>query len=592
MHFLGAVNSMISKPLLSRPPLFYAMSTALLLSACGGDSSSDNTVENRTPQPTSIVEGVPVIDPAIASAAQKLVTDRNIQAVVADLKTPANEKARFNQHMELVRIASPSRYEYRMVSEIHRRMVQEWGFSAEEVKTRADGNLPGSDVQIVDGLPVYNACVEIKGTYSSSPGAKTYNGQYPKVLIESHIDIVNPEVLPPDSNPYMPIKLQPITEPVVTTPEQLAAIPNELAFDNRGRIVEDANYARASRWFATEAAAKEGGAVRMYVPGYSDAMGNTSSLFSLAQMLKKHQIKPVYDVWVCGTAGEEGKGNLAGMKQLYGFDQDMGTGSNPLNFVANFGSEGGGAINFTGSYRFEMKFKAPAIPANGPSAVEAMAATIAKIADLKTPSELRPGTVKTTYTVGQSSCEAPAAGSDVVPSCTLLVDMRSERTDTLNEIRASIEPTFKAGVAAENARYAKAEGAADAVGLEQVWYGLRPAFVNGDTANIALQAGWQAAKSVGVELPAKVPTGSSSLNDNVPANTGVPTYNWSLASNVASGGTHAFWEWGTKGNPAIETQRMQRALTAVLIASGYNLADGTVIAPALDPIGVRTRDVK
>lgn len=575
-----------------RAPLFYAMSTALLLSACGGSGSGDSAGENTTPKSTTIVDGVPAIDPAIASAAQKLVADKNIQSIVAELKTPASEKARFNQHMELVRIASPSRFEHRMAAEVHRRMVGSWGFAASEVKTRADGTLAGSDVQIVDGLPVYNSCVEIKGSYSSSPGAKTYNGQYPKVLIESHIDVVNPEVLPPASKPYLPIKLQPMTEAVVNTPEELAAISRELAFDNQGRIVEDANYALASRWFATEAAAKEGGAVRMYVPGYTDAMGNTSSLFTLAQMFKKYQLKPVYDVWICGTAGEEGKGNLAGMKQLYGFDQDKGTGSNPLNIVANFGSEGGGAINFTGSYRFEMKFKAPAIPGVGPSAVEAMAATIAKIADLKTPSELRSDALKTTYTVGQSSCEAPAANSNVIPSCTLLVDMRSERTDTLNEIRSGIEPTFKAGVSAENSRYGKADGAGDAVSVEQMWYGLRPAFVNGSTANIALQAGWQAAKSVGVDVVAKVPTGSSSLNDNVPANIGVPTYNWSLASNVAGGGTHAFWEWGTRGDPVRETQRIQRALTAVLIASGYNLADGTVIAPALDPIGVRTRDVK
>ena len=590
---------MTSKPILSRKPLFYAMSAALLLTACGGNGS-DDTAEGPVPpveeivypKSTSIVEGVPAIDPAIAAAAEKLVADKNIQAAVAELNTPDSEKARFNQHMELVRIASPSRYEHRMVAEVHRRMVQEWGFDPSEVKTRADGNIAGTDVQIVDGLPVYNACVEIKGTYSSTPGAKSYNGQYPKVLIESHLDVVNPEVLPPDSNPYLPIKLQPITEPVIETPQQLAAITSELAFDSRGRIVEDANYARASRWFASEAAAKAGGGVRMYVPGYGDAMGNTSAVFTMAQMFKKYKIKPVYDVWLCGTAGEEGKGNLAGMKQLYGFDQDKGTGSNPLNFVANFGSEGGGAINFTGSYRFEMKFKAPSVAGSGPNAVEAMAATIAKIADLKTPSELRAGAVKTTYTVGQSSCEAPAAGSDVIPSCTLLVDMRSERTDTLNEMRASIEPTFQAGVTAENARYAKADGASDAVGLEQIWYGLRPAFVNGDTANIALQAGWQAARSVGVDMAAKVPTGSSSLNDNVPANTGVPTYNWSLASNAASGGSHAFWEWGTKGDPKRETQRIQRAMTAVLIASGYNLADGSVIAPALDPIGVRTREVK
>ena len=570
------------------------MSAAFLLSACGGGSSNDNqTPTAQPPKPTQIVDGVPAIDPAIAAASQKLLTDKKITDIMAELNTPASEKQRYNQHMELVRIASPSRYEHRMAAEVHRRFVNEWGFSASEVKTRADGNLPGSDVQIVDGLPVYNACVEIKGSYSSTSGAKSYKGQYPKVLIESHIDVVNPEVLPPESSPYQPIKLQSLKDPVVTTPEQLAAITTELAFDANGRIVEDANYARSSQWFASLDAAKAADGVRMYVPGYTDAMGNTTNVFTIARMFKKYGIKPVYDVWLCGTAGEEGKGNLAGMKQLYGFEQDLGTGSNPLNIVANFGSEGGGTVNFTGSYRFEMKFKAPTAPGTGqPSAVEAMAATIAMIADLKTPSELRSDALKTTYTVGQASCEAPAAGSDVIPSCSLLVDMRSERTDTLNEMRASIEPTFKAGMKAENNRYSKADNAPDAVTIEQIWYGLRPAFVNGSTANIALQAGWQAAQSVGVDNTGKVPTGSGSLNDNVPANTGVPTYNWSLASDVAGGGGHAFWEWGTRGDPKREAKRIQRAMMAVLMASGYNLSDGTVIQPALDPIGVRTREVK
>ena len=572
-----------------------AVSTAIVLSACGGDSGNDSAEgpSAQKPGPTEIVNGVPAIDPVIVQASQKIVSDPKILAMMAELNTSASEKARFHQHMELVRIASPSRQEYRMAAEVQRRMVQEWGFAPDEVKTKADGTLAGSDVQIVDGLPVYNACVEIKGSYSKSPDAKSYKGQYPKVLIESHIDVVNPEVLPPASNPYQPIKLQSINAPVVTTPKELAAISSELSFDASGRIIEDANYGRASQWFSSTEAAKAGDGVRIYVPGYSDAMGNTSSLFTLARLFKKNNIQPVYDVWICGTAGEEGKGNLAGMKQLYGFDQNLGTGSNPLNFVTNFGSEGGGTINFTGSHRFEMKFKAPANAGPGqPSAAEAMAAAIAKIAEVKTPSELRSDALKTTYTVGQASCEEPAAGSDVVPSCTLLVDMRSERTNTLNEVRASIEPLFNAGAAAENARYNKTDMAMDAVATEQLWYGLRPAFVNGDKANIALQAGWQAAQAVGVDKPTRVPSGSTSLNDNVPANTGVPTYNWSLVSNADGGGGHAFWEWGTRGDPKLEAQRIQRAATAVLIASGFHLADGTVVAPALDPIGARTREVK
>ena len=67
--------------------------------------------------------------------------------------------------------------------------------------------------------------------------------------------------------------------------------------------------------------------MRIYVPGYSDAMGNTSSLFTLARLFQKNNIKPVYDLWICGTAGEEGKGNLAGMKQTVRRRPEPGDGS-------------------------------------------------------------------------------------------------------------------------------------------------------------------------------------------------------------------------------------------------------------------------
>jgi acetylornithine deacetylase/succinyl-diaminopimelate desuccinylase-like protein len=309
--------------------------------------------------------------------------------------------------------------------------------------------------------------------------------------------------------------------------------------------------------------------------------------------MKKHNIKPVYDIWICGTAGEEGKGNLAGMKQLYGFDQKLGTGSNPLNIVANFGLEGGGTVNFVGSYRFEMKFKAP-VPRggrNGPSAPEAMAAAIAKIADVKTPTDLGEGAPRTTYTVGRASCEPPPAGRTVVPSCSLEVDMRSTRKEPLDDIRQTIEPMFQAGASAENARYGRKDGTAEAVTLELMWFGLRPAFVADSVDNVAVHAGLQSGIQLGVLTSPMVGTGSGSLNDNVPANTGIPTYQFSLASSAAGAGGHAFWEWGTRGAPSAEVARMHRVLTAALIVSGFHAADGTIVQPSVGPMGKRTREV-
>ena len=543
--------------------------------------------------PTAQAGKPATIPPPVAAAAAKIANDPQVLALVKDQSTDAAAKARWNQFLELVRIPSPSRQEHLKAAEIHRRAVSEWGFSPAEVMTRADGIIAGTDTNIVDGLPVYNACVVIKGSYAGSAGAQSYKGQFPKVLVEGHIDVVNPEdlALLPKNDPFIHIKLQPYAQPVVATPEELAAIPDELSFDAKGRVIENDKYATASKIFANAKEAETGGGVRIYVPGYGDMMPSTSNAFVLAAAMKKHKIRPVYDIWICGTAGEEGKGNLAGMKQLYGFDQKAGTGSNPLNFVANFGLEGGGVVNFLGSYRFEMKFKAPSPRVDGPSAPAAMAAAIAMIADVKTPSELRPGAPRTTYTVGRASCEPPPAPNMGVPSCALEVDMRSPRKETLDEIRNVIEPMFQAGVTAENARHGRKDGSDEAISLELLWYGLRPAYVAESVDNVAVHAGLQSGLQLGAINSPIVGTGSGSLNDNVPANTGVPTYQFTLASSAAGAGGHAFWEWGTRGLPANEVARMHRVLTAALIVSGFHAADGTVVPPATGPIGKRTREV-
>lgn len=543
-------------------------------------------------QPASQQAGAPAtIPPAVVAAAEKIANDPQVLALIKEQSTDAAAKARWNQFLELVRIPSPPRQELLKAAEIHRRAVSEWGFTPAEVMTRADGTIPGTDTNIVDNLPVYNACLLIKGSYSTTAGAQNYKGQFPKVLVEGHIDVVNPEELPKSGDPNLRIKLQPYAQPVVATPEELAAIPDELSFDAKGRVVENDKYALASKIFANAKEAETGGGVRIYVPGYNDMMPSTSNAFVLAAAMKKHKIRPVYDIWICGTAGEEGKGNLAGMKQLYGFDQKAGTGSNPLNFVANFGLEGGGIVNFIGSYRFEMKFKAPSPRPDGPSAPEAMAAAIAKIADVKTNSDQTPGTPRTTYTVGRAWCEPPPSAGMSVPSCTLEVDMRSTRKETLTEIRNTIEPMFQAGVTAENARHGRKDGSDEAIKLELMWFGLRPAYVAETVDNPAVHAGLQSGIQLGVVNSPMVGTGSGSLNDNVPAHTGVPTYQFSLASSAAGAGAHAFWEWGTRGTPANEVARMHRVLTAALIVSGFHAADGTVVQPSVAPIGKRTREV-
>lgn len=109
---------------------------------------------------------------------------------------------------------------------------------------------------------------------------------------------------------------------MVKTKAELAALRMNCTSIKMERFIEDANYKKAYQRYNDYEDALARGTLRIYVPGYNDAMINTAAVMQAACSTNK--IKPVYDIWVCGTTGEEGKGNLCGMKQLYGYNQDAG----------------------------------------------------------------------------------------------------------------------------------------------------------------------------------------------------------------------------------------------------------------------------
>ena len=519
---------------------------------------------------------VPVVTDTIAKNAELMNADPAMQALLKEATSEEAQKWRFNTLLELARIASPSRFEMRRQAEITRRLVEEWGFAPEDVLTRPDGFLKGAGVQTVDGKPVYNVCVRIPGTYGARPDAVSYKGQLPKVVLEGHIDTVNPAVLPPAETPYEAVKLQKVNEPIVKTRDELKALPLEVHFDKNGKVIEDEIWQKAYKRYQNIEDARKKDGYRIYVPGYNDAMINTVAVMQVAKLMKKHNIRPVYDIWVCGTTGEEGKGN------------------NALNIVANFGADstkpGSAIVNYLGSYRFEIKYVEPEGWKPGdkrPSAAMAMSRAVAAISDLKTPWDADKSAERTTYTVGVAKCEGPKARST---ACTLMVDMRSPTQGPLSAIRARIEPEFQKAMDAENARYGLKAGDKNAVSMELVWFGDRPAYQRPHYNDIAMQALWQASKTAGIDVIDKVPERAASLNDNVPAAVGVPTVNTNVGANAGGGGGHTWYEWGIPGNGVDEGKRVYRFLMMGLLASGYNLADGSVVEPNVGPMGNRTTE--
>ena len=110
--------------------------------------------------------------------------------------------------------------------------------------------------------------------------------------------------------------------------------------------------------------------------------------------LESAKISTVGDLWFVGTVGEEGLGDLRGVRALFAEHKDIDgflsiDSSRPQNitYIA------------VGSKRYRVRFSGPGGHSYGafglPSAIHAMGRAIAKIADLRTPEQ-----PKTTFTVG------------------------------------------------------------------------------------------------------------------------------------------------------------------------------------------------
>ena len=449
-------------------------------------------------------------NPAMEDNINKIAADAKIQKLITDLKSTEAADDKFRTFLYLTHIAAPSReeqYRAEATKELFQKYIDKYRATSvaaqnARVINNPNGVMEGAGLQIVDGLPVYNACMEIKGTYEG----EGYNGQRPKVLLEGHLDSVNPAHLdgyPNVVKTLMPVYLQNINDPLVNTPEELAALPQLNFLDTGWADESDPNYNKIKTRYLDKAAAEAADALRMYIPSIGDMMLQTTNVIQTAEFLLKHDIRPHYDLWICGTAGEEGRGNLDGMKQLFGYSQDgtkadgtvdeklKGKANNALNFVANVSTEGGVTIHYLGSHRYQIAYTGPggsvADAKTIPNPAEAAATAISCIAKLKAPQEdpyllekypdITGGdaSIKTTYTVGlvyADSSKDYAAGK-IPTDVSIEVDMRSNNTDNILIMDRQMQECFQYGVDTVNARYTGDVQLAK----EQRWYGDRPAYV-------------------------------------------------------------------------------------------------------------------
>ncbi len=249
---------------------------------------------------------------------------------------------------------------------------------------------------------------------------------------------------------------------------------------------------------------------RLTAPGVGDNTISLAVLLSLIRAMDAAKIRTTADVLIVGNVGEEGLGDLRGVKYLL----QQGKYKDRITQVIAVDGAGTGAsiVNGgTGSKRYRITFNGPGGHSYGDFGLVnpafAMGAAIQKFAALKVPS-----TPKTTFNVGVVS--GGTSVNSIPVAVSMEVDMRSESPVELEKLETAFLMLVKQAVDEENRARSTTSGQ---VAADVKMIGNRPSGQTPVTAPL-VQAAVASAQASGVTPR----LGFSSTDANLPISLGIP----------------------------------------------------------------------
>ena len=289
---------------------------------------------------------------------------------------------------------------------------------------------------------------------------------------------------------------------------------------------------------------------KLYAPGIADDARGLAAMLSVVRGLKAGQIRTVGDVWFCGTVGEEGLGDLKGIKQVFKDHKDIdGYIALESPTVANEEI----SYQAAGSNRYRISYKGPgghSYQAFGlPSAIHALGRAIAGISDLETPK-----TPKTTFTVG--TIAGGTSVNSIAADATMDLDMRSNDNGELLKLEAKALQIARDAVVAENKRWGS-----DKLRVEITQVGARPGGSPAPDSPVT-HALWLAVKASGGTPKL---AGARSTEANLPISLGIPAA--VVGAGGFSQGIHSQDEWFDPTNAYLGASK---ALLAIVGLAGLD----------------------
>ena len=169
----------------------------------------------------------------------------------------------------------------------------------------------------------------------------------------------------------------------------------------------------------------------IYGPGIGDNSTGVAGIISLAEVFQRYEIRPLADLWFVANVGEEGLGDLRGMRAVV-----QRFGGKAIYLVIEGGLYGQISHKAIGVKRYEVHIQTAGGHSWGNfgqrSAIHELGALIAAISKLKVPA--RP---KTTFNVGV--IEGGTSTNTIAQSAKMLLDLRSEDPEQLAILVAEAE---------------------------------------------------------------------------------------------------------------------------------------------------------
>ena len=267
---------------------------------------------------------------------------------------------------------------------------------------------------------------------------------------------------------------------------------------------------------------------KMYAPGIGDNTRGLVTVLGVLRALQETGIETEADVLFVGNVGEEGLGDLRGVKHLF---RDGASKIDTL--IAVDGGESSRIVfGGVGSHRYRVTFRGPGGHSWGAfglaSPHHALGRAIAIFVE-NAPSVTSRGE-KTSYNVGRIG--GGTSINSIAFESWMEIDMRSGSQDKLDDIDAVLQAAIEQALQQENA--ARLEGPELTVDVERV--GTRPAARGNDQSPI-VQRAIAATEAFGLNPELRI----SSTDANLPLSKGIPAVTMSRGG--ISGNSHAPDEW-------------------------------------------------